>query len=439
MTNYFVSGPVKLSGEVGLQGAKNSALKHLFMPLLTNSKFTFHNIPNITSSTNSTLIVEAQGAQVEWEDRNTVSIDTTKVKKSKTISHELFFHTSGGVLLVPILVSKYGNLTIELPKKSKETGGDQIGRSLELVNKTLFKLGIKSTRSEGFIQYELMSDKAFNFSIPNRSFGVSVMCLFTSLLRKGVSKFSKPTKNKEFQDVLRLIGKMGGEVIWSDDEMVVNGGEKLKGVSFTNMYDRHDFITFLSAALCTESEISIRNVQYQKMGLDCLQEFIYQSGIKLKFDKRTNICHIFKNNLRDLKPVKLVASDFPNFVTEWQVLLSPLFALINGESDIVEGIFFNRMRHWEELGKFGAEYSYYNNSNFPSVKNNPRSVKVKGVSKLKNAKVLARDVRCGAACVIAALTANGKSEIMDKEDNIKRGYEDFVERFNKIGANIYEE
>ena len=91
MTTYFIQGPTKLSGEVCLQGSKNSALKHLFIPLLTNSKFTFLNIPNITSSTTAASIVSKQGAQVKWINKNTVSINTQKVKKVSQLTMSFFF------------------------------------------------------------------------------------------------------------------------------------------------------------------------------------------------------------------------------------------------------------------------------------------------------------------------------------------------------------
>lgn len=436
MTTYLVQGSTKLSGEVNLQGAKNSALKHLLIPLLTNDKFVFSNIPDISSSTNPAKIVELQGGEVHWKNPNTVQMDTSGIDQSAPVSHELFFHTSGGILLIPILVTKYGRFEIEKAEDDKETGGDQIGRSLDVVNNTLKQLGISSRKTDKSTIYELSSDKPLDYEIPNRSFGVSVMGLLTSLLRNGSSIFKKPTRNSEFKDVVNLLQKMGGDIVYTDESLTVNGGKKLIGVKYSNMFDKHDFVTFLSAAVCTESEILINNVEYDKMKLDCLEDFLDQSNINLEYDKKNNKCLVHKNAISDLKPVNVVASDYPNFVTEWQVLLSPLFALIKGNSKIVEGIFPNRMRHWEQLGKMGAKYTYIKHPDYKEDNNNPRAVLVDGGASFKGARAESKDVRCGAALIIAALATRGESEIVDRHDHIKRGYENLDGRLNSLGAMI---
>ena len=438
INKYTVFGSAKLAGRVQVQGAKNSAMKHVIIPLLTNGKFILRNIPEISSTKKIAEILRLQGAEVKWPTGNVVEIDTSKVEKPVEIMSDLFYHTSGGILLIPILVNRFGYCEIKGPRRT-DTGGDKIGRSMVRVNERLKEMGIKHCVKNESVYYSLERKSPIKYKVPKKSFGVSVLATFTALMRRGKSEIVGPCSVAEFEDVINILQKMGARIKYMSDRLIVWGGKHLKGVVYENMHDRHDFITFLSAGLCTESEIEIENVDYQSMKLDCLEDFLYQAGIKVQFNKKTNRCFLRKNKLRGLKPVKIVAKEYPDFVTEWQVIMSPLLGLISGVSEVVEGYFTNRMRQWEELTKFGAKYRFIKHPDYPEEGGNPRCVRIFGGVRYKGAKVEAKNVRAGAAMLIAGLAGEGKTVIVDEGGNIDRGYENLDGRLRSLGANIKKE
>lgn len=436
MPVYKVNGPTILRGAVNLQGAKNSALKHIISPLLANDKFVLDNIPDITSVVSILEIVKLQGADVKQLTRNKISVDTSKLDGSQVISSDLFYHTSGGILFIPILASRFGKCEIILDDLRKDTGGDQIGRTMSWQESKLEEIGISKTIRKNRAIYSLASKNPFEYEIPGRAFSISVGAVYTALFRKGTSRIYNYCLAAEFDDIVLMLKSMGARITVKKDVILVRGNNRLDGVKYTNMHDKQDFVTFLSAALCTQSKIIIRNVEYEKMKLDCLDGFLKEAGIKLHYDKSAMTCEVIGDKIKDLKPVDLVAAEYPDFVTEWQVLLSPLLALIKGESTVVEGIFPDRMRHWKELSKFGARYEYYKVSGYPEIRQNPRAVKIQGPVSFKGANVQGKDVRAAAAMIISALAADGKSKIIDPDGNIDRGYEDLAHRLKKLGADI---
>src|SRR3990170_1072247 len=127
MKNILIKGPSKLNGKVKVQGAKNSAMKHIFIPLITNDVFVLENIPRIGSTEKHTDIVKMQGAKVEWLGKNTLKIDTKNVIKPQTIPKELLYYTSDANKVIPILASKFGKCLVEIDPERSDRGGDQIG------------------------------------------------------------------------------------------------------------------------------------------------------------------------------------------------------------------------------------------------------------------------------------------------------------------------
>lgn len=402
------------------------------MALLVNDKFSLENIPDIGSNRKLLELVMLQGASATWEG-NTVNIDTTKVDKPQIIPAELFYYTSGAIFLIPILAHRFGTCILETLDTRDDTGGCQIGsREFSIITNTLKELGINHTRENNQYHFFVDSLAPFEYTVPVRSFSASVNSVIAALFKKGTSKISKITGEADFDDTIRMLMKMGAKIKQEGDILFISGQQGLHGVQFFNMFDRHDFITFLSSALTTNSEITICNIDHEIMKLDALDEVISQMGIQLEYS--ANSCYV-PSQLSTLKPVNIVAGLYPNFITEWQVLFSPLLTQIKGDSKVVETVFANRMRHWEELGKMRARYEFYTDSLYPEAGNNPRAVRVTGPVELREASVKANDVRAGAALIIAGLAARGKTVVSNTEQ-IHRGYEHLVERLQLLGADI---
>lgn len=434
MRSIVIQGPAQLAGKVAIQGAKNSAMKHVLIPLMTDAKFVLKNIPRIGSIDNLIEIIKLQGAEVSWVKANTLRISTEKVSRPKIISKELFYTTSGAIFCIPILTNRFGSCSIEIDPQRSDRGGDQIGsRTLDEIIKTLGAFGIETKRkSGGTIEFKKFSDSPSSFNVPVKSFSASVLALLCSITKKGKSIILNPSELAEFSDIVRFLTAAGAKIKASNDSLKVWGSHKLEGISYENMPDPHDFITFLSSALSTNSELTFDAIDYERMKLNCLEKVCHKMNIKIDFYKDS--ARVMPQ-LTKLKHADIYAGQYPMFITEWQVLFSPLFTQVSGESKIVETFFADRMQQWNEMKKMGARYKFFKDPRYPEVEGKPRAVKVIGPQNLRGAKVDARDVRTGAALVIAGLIAEGKTEISNIE-HIERGYEKLVERLKKLGSDI---
>lgn len=433
MKKIVIDGPAKLKGGVKIQGAKNSAMKHVVIPLITNGVYKFNAIPKISSIEYLLQIISSQNIRYSWSGQNMLTINSTRVTSASRITKDLFYQTSGGVYPIPILASRFGECELETDPERNDYGGDQIGsRTLEMIRETLRNLGIESKYKANILKFYLKNSYAVDFKVDNKSFMASVLAIFAMLFKTGVSNIFNPTSEAEFDDIIDLLIIAGAKITKSDNKISVEGPVRLNNTFYENMPDRHDFITLLSAALSTNSDIGIIGVDWEKMKLDCLEPVLDSMNIKLQFDK--DICKI-PAQLDKIKPTTIYAGRYPQFITEWQVLMSPLFTQVGGTSKIVETVFSNRMTHWMQLEKMGIKYEIYQDPKYPEENGQPRAVKVKGPQNLYGASVTAKDVRSGAALVIAGLVAKGRTEINGAE-HIERGYDNFVGRLQSLGAKI---
>jgi UDP-N-acetylglucosamine 1-carboxyvinyltransferase len=168
------------------------------------------------------------------------------------------------------------------------------------------------------------------------------------------------------------------------------------------------------------------------MSGELVGDYLNRLGVTYKIDGDT--FKLFQNNLSSLKPIDIIASSAPSFITEWQVLISPLLTQIKGFSSVAEMWYTDRLGHWEELKKMGANYTYLPNRQ--NRENKPFVVRIDGGTKLKGSQVEAKDLRSGAALIIAGLIAEGETEITGVE-HIDRGYERLVERLSNVGAKLF--
>lgn len=434
MSSFIINGPASLNGSVKVQGAKNSAMKHIFIPLISEGEYLLKNIPRIGSIDNHIRLIKAQGAKVKWMGKNSLKINSKYISKPGLISKDLLYYTSDANKLIPILALKYGKCIIEIDPERSDRGGDQIGsRRFNDIFPTLNDLGIEHKyKNPRHIIFTCTSYKAFKYNAPIPSFTISVLALFSALFKKGKSELSNYTKVKEFFDIIDFLLKAGAKIKILKDKIVIEGPTKLKNVSFTNMYDVHDLVTWISAGLSTNSKLKIIGCQYKKMGLDPLEKIFKEMNAKINL--QSSIIDLIPQ-LDKLKPVKIIAGFYPDFVTEWQVLISPLLTQINGESHVVETLFSNRMQHWNEMAKMGTVFDYFKHPKYPESEGKPRAVKVIGPQQLFGAEVEASDVRTGAALIITSLIANRKTKINNIE-HILRGYEDIDKRLKFLGVNI---
>jgi UDP-N-acetylglucosamine 1-carboxyvinyltransferase len=435
MKKITIIGPQQLYGEVKVQGEKNSAMKHVIIPLATDAVFELENIPDIGSIRNLNRISEKQGAVIKSLGKNRLQIDTRDVKKAKRISAKDFFYTSVGAQYVPFFVHRFGEWRVEKPEEDKEVGGDQIGRTMDYVYDVLAECGIKTVHENGEMIFSLENSRAINDKLPQQWVMSSVLLLFSALFKNGTSVIENYTKVPQFADVISFLQRAGAEIEVEEERLLIHGPCKLHGTKHRNIIDRNDLVTWISAAIATNSEISITNTKRAESKLEPLEQFL--NRINAEYSYSTDSYTIKKHNWK-LKPTEVIASSYPYLSTDWQPILGSVLMQIEGTSKIIDARYPKRLFYWKDLEKFGAKYEYYTHPDYPEVDNYPRAVKIYGQNheNFKGANVTTIDLRAAVSVILAALSSKGKSVIIDEEEHIERGYEEFFERLKKLGAEI---
>ncbi len=428
-----ISGPLNLKGKVKIQGAKNSAMRLLIFPHISNGIYEFENIPDISSTRNIGYISELLGAKNIWHGDGKVTCDTTGVNQDSIfrahITAEDFYHTSGGIYFGPLIASRWGDFLVEKSKTRVDTGGDALGnRDMSAVASTLSTCGIGLAFLENKLVFDLRSTEPIEIDARN-SFGISTNALLAALFKRGKSTIENFVQNPEFMDCLEFLTKAGADIQKEDKILFINGPTNIKSINFRCMSDKNDFVTWIFAAIATRSEITFTNVNLKNIHIEPLMEVLDQWKVKLiQLDQNEVKIDLSKLNLT---PVNIVAGNYPLFHSDWQPLIAPVLTQIPGESTIKDTLFTNRLEYWKQLGMMGAKFEYFSDPDLPIRDGNPRAVKVFGGTQLKGGQLLATDVRVGAGFTIAGLVANGKTELRGIE-HIERGYEDFENRLKVL-------
>ena len=317
------------------------------------------------------------------------------------------------VFLMGPLLGKFRKVRLSYP------GGCAIGpRPIDLHIKALEKIGARVIEKFGFIEAnaDCLTGGEINFDYP--SVGATENAMMASVLASGCTVIRNAAREPEIFDLQTFLNKMGANVAGAGTDTIrIHGTSKMMPAEHTVMSDRIQAGTFLVAAAVTHGDLVIENI---------LSEHLFSVIDKLK-DIGAYIT-IGRNFLRikagDLRGVDLKTLPYPGFPTDLQAPLLSLLTIATGTSIITETIFENRFKHVNELIRMGAK-----------IKVEGRTAIIRGVPKLTGAIVAATDLRAGGALVLAALAAEGISEI-ENVYHIDRGYEQLEEKLQSLGANI---
>ena len=317
----------------------------------------------------------------------------------------------------PIL-ARFGKAKIPLP------GGCSIGsRPIDEHIDSLKKLGVIFQYRKNYVIAKVINPKkrllgsTINFKC--KSVGATETLLMAASLAKGETILNNAAEEPEIVDLANMLNLMGARIKGAGSECItIEGVESLKGCDYTVMPDRIEAGTFLLAAAITRSEISL--FPCEPNHLKALINKLELCGCKFEY---SNFClKIIPNQI--LNSVDMTTGPFPDFPTDLQAPFMALMATANGISKIKETVFENRMHHVKELNRMGAKITVRDNI-----------AKVIGVKKLQGREVMGSDLRATAALAIAGLSANGKTIVKGLE-HLERGYENFSEKFQEIGASI---
>ena len=410
----IVNGGNRLGGEISVHGAKNSSLPILAATLLAEGECVIHNCPELTDVQAACDILEYLGCSVKKEG-NTLIVDSSVVNRwdiPEGLMHEM---RSSIVFLGPIL-SRMRKARLYTP------GGCEIGlRPIDLHLSSLKMLGADISESHG--ELICLAEKGFsgsNITLSFPSVGATENIILACAISEGTTNIFNAAREPEIADLADFLNKCGARITTgADGTVTVEGVRRLHGCEHTIIPDRITAATYMSAVATAGGEVLIKDII--PMHMKPVISVFEQSGCRLDVGK-SSIRVKRKERLRPVRNVRTMP--YPGFPTDAQAPVMAMTALADGTSVIVENIFESRFKHVPQLVRLGSV-----------IKIEGRVALIDGVEKLYGAKVCAPDLRGGSALVVAALAAEGTSEISGT-NHIDRGYEKIEESLRKIGADI---
>lgn len=415
MEKFVINGGNKLCGEVNISGAKNSVVAILPATLLAQGVCTIENVPNISDVTAMLKILKTMGAKIKLINDNTYEIDTRTVS-SFTVPYELTRHLRASYYLIGALLGRCSCARVAMP------GGCNFGgvRPIDQHLKGFEMLGATVTMEENAIVNasadQLMGSSVYMDVV---SVGATVNVMLAAVKARGLTVIENAAKEPHIVDLANFLNSMGADVRGAGTDVIkIRGVSYLHGCEYSIIPDQIEAGTYMAAVAATGGDVLIRNVvpkhlesitaKLVECGADVTE---YDDSVRVVVDRRLSKCNI-------------KTMPHPGFPTDMQPQFAVALCVAQGTSIISEGVWDNRFKYVDQLVRMGAE-----------IEVNGKVAVITGVDHLKGAPVKADDLRAGAAMIIAGLAAKGRTEI-ENIIYIDRGYENVVEKFRALGADI---
>ncbi len=417
MSYYEIQGGRPLSGSLAIHGAKNSVLPILAACLLAPGQSVIHNCPDLSDVSATLDILRLLGCKADREG-DTVVIDASALGRSDIPEH-LMREMRSSVIFLGALLARLGTAELSYP------GGCELGpRPIDLHLSALRTLGAEILEEQGTLACrrgrEGLSGREICLSIP--SVGATENIMLAACGCPGVTTIVGAAREPEIVDLQNFLRAMGAEVDGAGTPaVVIRGGAPLHPAEYRVMGDRIAAATYLCGAAAAGGEVELTGVAPDTLTavLSCLEE----TGCTL----HTGQDRIVLNStgpLRGIRPVR--TAPYPGFPTDAQAVLMAALAGGEGATLFVENIFDSRYRHVDELRRMGADIQIAG-----------RAAMVSGVGRLHGASLRSPDLRGGAALVVAALGAEGTSQVSELR-HIRRGYQALDKNLCALGAEIRE-
>ena len=420
-SKIIIKGRQKICGEIKLQGSKNAALPMLAASILNKGITRLNNCPDIGDVEDILQLLEKIGCRTEREN-DTVIIDATNLTTYE-LPQELAKKTRGSFVMLGALLAREKRAKVPYP------GGCPIGlRPVDIHLKALSKMGMElSCETEestaACAVFKKKDNVSVRFSYP--SVGATQNCIFAAVLGEGRTTLKNCAKEPEITDLCNMLNAMGADIAGAGTSVLhINGVKELHDVEWRVSGDRIVAGTYMTAALITNGSITIRGVPIDQIRKEI--SILKKTGAAITMWE--DVLHIRRNNADGLlKPVRHIATKpYPGFPTDMQSQIMSLLVFADGRSVIEENIFENRFKIVEELAKMGADITV-----------SDKAAIINGNAILHGAGLIAKDLRGGAALILAALGAEGTSTVSGYS-HIKRGYENLTGNFEKLGVSIKE-
>lgn len=408
-----ITGGIPLEGTIRVSGAKNAALAIIAAAILAEGETVLENVPRISDVEALLEILASLGAEVSW-----IGQDTLKLYVPDDINHVAMYRQvkrlRASNLLLGSLLARKGVAKISLP------GGCQIGsRPMDLHLKGLKKLGCSILIEHGYIKAsceQLMGEKIY-LDFP--SVGATENLMMAAAVARGKTVLENVAREPEIVDLANFLNAMGAKIRGAGTDVIkITGVKKLNGTRFAIIPDRIEAGTFMVGAAITRGNITVENVipAHLQPVIAKLQEagvYIEETDMSIRVIGPEII-----------KPIDIKTLPYPGFPTDMQSQMMALLAVASGTSMIVENVFEGRFQVADELKRMGA-----------TIKVEGQTAVIIGEEELYGTLVKAPDLRSGAALILAAIGAEGITEI-DNLEIIDRGYVGIEEKLRHLGAEI---
>ena len=416
MTKYEITGGTPLSGEVTISGEKNAAVAILPAAILVAGKCRVENVPDISDVRILLNILEDMGVVVSQPEPGVVELDSTNVTSTDP-NADLVRKMRASYYLMGVLLSRFHEANVALPG-----GCNFASRPIDQHLKGFRALGAEVVETDDYIhlsagQYGLQGNR---ISLDVVSVGATMNIIMAACLLPGQTVIENAAKEPHIVDLANFLNTMGARISGAGTDTVkIRGVEKLHGGTYAIIPDQIEAGTYLAAVAAVGGNVLVKNVIPKHM--ECITSKLQEMGARvINYDDSIRI--ISEGRLRQ---TTVKTRPYPGFPTDMQAQICVCMAVASGVSRLTENVYETRFfGYCTELQNMGAE-----------ILINGKTAMVTGQEKLRGASVTARDLRAGAALIIAGLAAEGVTKLKNIHF-VERGYENVVEKFTALGANI---
>ena len=416
MEKFIIEKCGPLKGNIRIGGAKNAVLPILASALLTEDTCVIRDVPDLSDVEVMGKLLTSLGVDMDWDkSEGVIKVFVNKLRHSEA-EYDLVGKLRASFLIMGPLLARLGEVKVPLP------GGCAIGsRPVDLHLKGMAALGAKIEQSHGYMAVRAKKLKGAKIYLDFPSVGATENIIMAAVLAEGQTILENCATEPEIVDLTNFLNAVGADIRGAGTDTIrINGVKSLSSTDYTVIPDRIEAGTYMVAAAITKGDIHLENIvsDHVKPVTAKLKE------VNMQVEDTDKGMRVFYKSKQPVIASDIKTLPYPGFPTDMQAVFMSLLATAEGTSIITESIFENRFMQVGELKRMGAE-----------IKIESRSAVVEGVPKLMGAQVRATDLRAGAALVLAALQADGVTEIEDIY-HIDRGYQGLDLQLNRLGARI---
>ena len=415
MTKYVIRGGKPLFGEVEISGAKNAAVAIIPAALMVDGVCRIENIPQISDTDMLLTILKELGAKIRFINKSTIEIDCTNVRYQDA-PYDLMRKIRASYYLIGAMLGRFGSAKTTMP------GGCNFGvRPIDQHIKGMTALGADVDVKNGFVYADARDGRLHGARIylDKVSVGATMNIMLAAALAQGRTIIENAAREPHIVDLANFLNSMGANIRGAGtDTIKIRGVERLTGGSYAIIPDQIEAGTYMAAVAAAGGQVLVKNIIPKHM--DCITAKLVEMGVEVEEKEDT----LLVRRTNRLQKTNIKTLPYPGFPTDMQPQITACLSLAEGTSLVTEGVWSSRYRYVDELKRMGA-----------NIQVDDKTAVVEGVDHLTGAPIQAYDLRAGAALVIAALAAQGRSEISNVQ-YIERGYEDIVSKLRALGADI---